>query len=327
MSILLLLQLLILEKLKKDYTGLVYNLDNESEFKRAKKDRLAISKVTSRLDKRHAEIKAPLLDATRRVDSARKEIKDELLAIQAPIKQQFAEHEAKEKARVDDIARRIAAIRDEGTWAAGYSPTAPDIQFVLDQTQSIAIDDTFGEWKGSAMLAKVETIEALEKLLAETQKREAEQAELERLRKEKEQREREEREARIAKEAAEKAKREAEEAAERTATKLRLAAVQRENETREKAEREIREANARAERAAAEERAKIEREREEKEREQVIKERAERERQADEAHRKTVKSEAAKSLYDCTSTIFLGDAEKIVEMISSGEVAHIRIIY
>jgi len=318
-----------LESLKKQYSGVVYDLDDEDEFKKAKKDSRAIGSVKARLDKRHAEIKAPLLEATRRVDGARKEIKDELLAIQDPIRNALVDHAEKEQQRIADITRRIAEIREEGTFAMQFPPSA-QVNLVLENTRAIAIDDSFGEWKGSAMLAKVETIEALEKLLAETQKREAEQAELERLRKEKEQREREEREARIAKEAAEKAKREAEEAAERTATKLRLAAVQRENEARqasERAEREIREANARAERAAAEERAKIEREQRAEEERKAIARREEEKLQRDEAHREKIHAEAVTSLHDCTSIISKADAQEIVDMIATGEVAHLRIVY
>ena len=310
--------------------SVVYDLTDEDQQKAARADRLKTGKVISRLDKAHANIKAPLLDASRKLDSRRKEIKDRLLAVQANSKGQLRVFEEAETARVSAIAERIQAMRD--CEMIGYGATAAIVEDQIGALRAEVIDDSYGEWKGSALLAKTETLEKLEVSLEQRKIYEAEQAELERLRAEKEERERAEREARIAVEAAAKAKHEAEYAAERA----RLEAEQKMLEEKERAERhrreaeknaarELAEANARAERAADVERGRIEREREAKAEREAAEARVKKAHRERIEHREDIEAQIRQSLY-----LFLDDDEKcqeIIDAVKDGSIPHLEIVY
>ncbi len=321
-----------LAEFRERYDGVVYDLDDEAQNKQARSDRHAIGKVISKLDSQHKAIKGPLLDVTRELDGVRKVLKDGFLEVQGRIKSQIEAHEAKEQARINDIAQRIEDIRMQLAFDAMRPPTAAELSSVIEAVQAIPIDDSFDEWKGSALLAKTETVEALEKLLADRQKYEAEQAELERLRAEKEQRERAEREARIAAEAADRAKREAEAAAEkarldaeRKVAEERGRAERERQEAAEKAERELTAANRRAERAADQERGRIEREQEEAERKAAAERAAEEARKAKQKHRAKIHIAIADALID--NGLADEQASVVIEAVKDGNIPHMQIVY
>lgn len=309
-----------LAEFRERYEGVVYDLDDDVQNKRARSDKLIIGKVIARLDRQHAAVKAPLLDATRRLDGRRKDIKDKMLAVQGPIKGQLEAHEAKEKARVDEHYAAIQAIR---VWAEGTEvAAASELEAYLQNVKAESLDD-FEEFKADALLAKTETIEALEKFLAERQQYEAEQAELERLRAEKAERERADREARIAAEAAQNAK----EKAEREAAHARQQVERERQEEVDRAARELDEANKRAERAAAEERGRIKRDQEKADREAAHKLAEEEARKAKRAHRVKITNEAKAAF---VSTLELTDeafAQELMDVIASGAIPHVKIVY
>ena len=337
-----------LAKFRDDYGSRVYDLSDPGQDKAARSDRLAIGRVIAALDRKHKEVKEPLLTATRLVDGRRKEIKDQLLEVQDHIKAQIEAHEQREQDRIDAIHACIGNIRELTNFSE--SPDSVAISKRLTYARAVMLDDSWQEFRADAALARTEVIEALESMLAERLEAEAEAAELTRLRAEAEAKERLEREERIAREAAEAAKREAEELAAREAGRVErekieaAAAAQKAlDEAAAKAKREQDEANAAAAKAvadaqakaqaaemaaaqaAADERARIEREQAEQAR------KAEQERKADEArkakrqHRAKIHSEAKAALIE--HGIADDTATLVVELIRDGKVAHVAIAY
>ena len=329
-----------LAELEERVGTIVYDLTDEAQHKQARSDKHQVGKTISRLDTAHATVKAPLLDATRRLDGRRKDIKDRLLAVQGNPKSQLEAHEAKEKARIDEHFERIQGIRG---WALETeAATASALQDYLDGVTDESLEG-FEEFKADAALAKTETIEALEKLLAERQKHEAEQAELARLREEKEARERADREAkivqdatdrarRLAEEDAHKARREAHEAtqeahrqAEEAASMERARVNLERQQALEKAEREVEEANRRAERAADEERERIKLRQKADADIERLRQQAEEKRKAQKKHRAEIHTEIKVALMEdgLDETI----AYDIVKSVAEGHVPHMEIVY
>ena len=310
-----------LTELEERIGTVVYDINDAAQHEQARWDKRHLGKVIARLDSAHAAVKRPLLDATNRLDGRRKYLKDRLLAVQGNPKGQLEAHEAKEKARIDEHFERIQEIREEGTFAPGFTPKASSVESVLEDLHAVHIDDSWEEFKADALLAKTETIEALEKLLAERQKYEAEQAELERLRAEKEERERADREARIAQEATEEAHRKAQEAASMERARVALERQQ----ALEKAERKVEEANRRAEQAVAEERARIEAAVKRHEAGQKAALQKDDERKAQKQYRKKVEAEAIAGLFEGGFDEEI--ATLVVELIKLKGVPHIHIVY
>jgi hypothetical protein len=239
------------------------------------------------------------------------ELRNEILAPRDAWEQAEKDRVAKhEQAIVSIVFYKTAAIADKDSqWLKG----------VIQNVESMVINDSFEEFEEQAKIAKYETLEYLRTTLSAREKYEAEQAELERLRQAEQLRQQQEREAQIARKAAEKATCEAEE-------KARLEA---ERVQREKAESDQREARLKAEKEAAELRAAqaAENERKRIEAEQVAKAEAERkalaEREANVAHKKQICSEALKGLTDLGVDEAMG--RMILNAINKKQVPHVSI--
>jgi hypothetical protein len=203
--------------------------------KQARSDRLAIGKVISKLDAKHKEIKAPLKARVDLLDGERKRIKDHLLEVQGGIKSQIAEHEAKLKAHEDELQARIDGIRALAVFDSAINSIL--IESRLDKVRVAPVDDTFEHRISDAALAKMQTTESLEKLLADTIAHEKAAAEEARLKAEAAVEEQRLREEKIAREAEERAQAEANEKAEREAA----AAIEAEKQAALKAEQLARE--------------------------------------------------------------------------------------
>jgi len=306
----------------KRYDNVVYDMDNEDQNKQARSDRLAIGKEIAALDRKHAEIKAPLLERTRILDGARKDIKDDLLDIQSKIKSQIeaheakiAEHQAMLQAKVDYFENHLAFLTSMG------QPTAAVMRGLLIEIKAIDVDDSYEHRKADATLAQIDAIKKLEAMIGEAEKREAEQAELEALRKAEAERAQKEREAQIAKEAAENARRDAEAAKQREIEAAQLAQRKAEEDAR-LAEQQ---AQAQVEAAAKAERERIERE------QQEAAAKAEAERQAEEAkkakvqHRNKIHKEAKASFI--AAGLDEQTATQVVTCIKDGLIKHVQVVY
>lgn len=298
-----------LEAFQKSHGGLVYDMAEEEQRKKARLDRREINAVVKSLDEEHDSIKAPFLEASKRIDATRKTIKDQFLELSNGIGDQLKAHEQAIQEKIDAISS--AAEIDP----AATSPE--EIDAIIARVSGTEIDDSFFDKKADAALAKEKTLKTLEQFKTQISERE----ELERLRKEQEEREAKEREERMVREAEERARREAEEKAQ--------AERQRQGEESrrrvEEAERQQKAAEERAEKAAQEERERIERERREAE------EKAEAARKADEAkkarqeHRAKIHKQAKESFMENGLDETVSTA--IVELIKDGKIKNVAINY
>ena len=198
-----------LAEFTSQHDGVVYDLTVPEQKKTARADKHAIGKVISRLDKAHAEKKAPLKLETDKLDSDRKRIKDGLLGLQENIKSQLEAHEKKAADIAEALQDRVTEIVELGVDYPGDNPTK--LAARLEEAKAIIVDDSFEDRKADATLAQVDSIKYLEDKLEAANKHEAEQKELAELREKDEKREREDREREIVKEATEKATKMAEE--------------------------------------------------------------------------------------------------------------------
>lgn len=321
---------------KKKYSDIVYDLNDPEQEKQARKDRLAIGKVISKLDKIHDEIKAPLKLQVDLIDNERKRIKDDLVSVQENIKSQIAEHERKQQELADKLQGMVDEIVALGRFVdnngIGYLPSSDDVDWRIKKLQSINIDDRYQYRKADAALAYMECEKTLAAVMTDALNREEKEAELVRLQKAEQERKQKEREEQIRQEAAAKAKRDAEIAAQRkideanrqqreaeeNARRQKEAAARREEELK-------RQADEQAKRAAQAERERIEKERADAEA------KAEAERKADEAkrkrkaHRATIQNDIIYDLskYDIDSEF----ARLLISEIESGIIRHLTINY
>jgi colicin import membrane protein len=155
-----------LAEFKEKYEGVVYDFTVKKNEKQARSDRFAIGKVVSALDAVHKELKAPLLEKTKLLDSHRKEIKDGLLEIQGDIKAQIEKHEKIEKDRVAAIQDRIDAIKHPAMTFSALNDTK-EIKTALDWVESVRIDDSFAEFQQEALFTKMDAAMALQKVYDE----------------------------------------------------------------------------------------------------------------------------------------------------------------
>lgn len=308
-----------LAEFKEKYKGVVYDFTVKKNEKQARSDRFAIGKVVSALDSAHKELKAPLLEKTKLLDSQRKEIKDGLLEIQGDIKAQIDKHEQIEKDRVDAIKERIALIKTSPDKAANWGAEA--IGEILKKVEAIKIDDTFAEFQQEALFTKMDAAMALQpmyddRLAFET--KQAEQAEATRQLEEKARKEREE-------QIAEQARLDAEKAAAKQVADAK--------EAQEKAERDAKQAKEDAERdkAQAVEDAKKEAQRkaDDEERARVQKENdrkaAEATRLADEEHRIKIEQGVIDGLV--AAGLQLMDAKVVIDAIEANAIPNLTINY
>lgn len=179
--------------LKHTYGGVVFDVTTAKGMAAAKAARAAVREPRFECETFRKELKAPILELGRQVDSRAKEITTALEAIEDPIHEQITNEEARkerereakikaEQERTEGIQRRIDAIRAWPINAAG-KPSVLVAQMLLD-ANSYTIGEEFAEFVPMATQAITASRAALVGIHAERLAHEAEQAKLEADRKE-----------------------------------------------------------------------------------------------------------------------------------------------
>jgi len=343
-----------LTEFKKQYEGIVYDLNDPAQDKQARSDRLSVGRVISLLDKTHKELKAPLKAKTDLIDHERKRIKDDLLGVQLLIKSQIEKHEKEISDKAEKLQDMVEELEVLPEFDPSYEYNSEAIQQRIKIANKIKIDDSYEHRKADALLAKTESIERLESLLETQLNIESEQAELQRLRDEEAARLQAEREELIRKEAAEKARLEAEqkaendrveaenkakaeiEAAEKAAQKkiddadeAKKKAIDDANREKLEAENAKKQQEAETKRretlAANQERERIEAEQAEAKRKQDEADKKEVAKKAKQAHRSKIHKAAKESFM--AQGIVESDATDLVNAIKDGKIANVELVY
>lgn len=199
----------------------------------------------------------------KKIDAARKHVRDTLETWKDEVRKPLTEWEATEKRRVDALLSTIAEF--DGVATDREQRRAKALRDRLAEVRAeVVTEERFGEYFGQAVAARDAAVAALERAIPEAEKREADAAELAKLRQEAAARAQQEREQQIAREAAERARIDAEQQAARAKAEAETAA-QREREAAERRELALKLEAEQAQRRAAEAeqaaRAKVEAER------------------------------------------------------------------
>ncbi len=238
--------------LRKEYEGVVYDVTTTEGMKAAKEARKAVSKPRIEIEKIRKEAKAPILELGRKLDGEAKRITEELLAIENPINEQIAAHEAKLEAERQALIKaeqdRVALIQHQlirlqaipQSYSSAVEPAK--LQAVITQLEDGLTFD-YAEFADQAETARQAALIALRPMHIEALERIEREAAAEAERVAQERRLLEERARFEAEQAEARRQREAEEArlaAERQAQEEALAAQRAELEraAREQAERE-----------------------------------------------------------------------------------------
>lgn len=253
-----------------------------------------VAQTKTYIDKEGKAVVDKLKELPKKVDAARKQIRDELDALSNDIRKPLTEWEEQEKAREEAEALKK--------------------QIELDHEEALQMNELFDLRKAEAERQRIAREEELKKQVAEQARLEAErkaQKEIEAAA----QRERE------AKEAQERAEREKQEVIQR--------AEQAAKEAKEKAEREVKEAQARADR---EKQAAIEAERKkafEAEQARLAEEERKRQedakRQEDKEHRRVFNQETLKALVSNGFDEKL--ATEFIKLVASNQIPHMTMNY
>lgn len=193
--------------LREKYATTVYDVTTTKGMQSAREGRAEIRTYRTSLEAKRKELKAPLLERGRLLDSEAKRITAELLRLEEPIdtaikaeeQRRAAEKAAAEEAerqRLAEIQGHINAIRDAAVRFASASSEDIDAYMLEMANLEITIED-YAELTGEALQAKQQTLDKLAELHTAALAREAEQErikaereELERLRAEQAERER-----------------------------------------------------------------------------------------------------------------------------------------
>lgn len=241
-------------ELQQRFAGVIYDLTKPEDRAVAIKARADLRTLRVGLEKIRTDLKEPVLERGRKIDSEAAELKAAIESVEDPIDQQIKKDEqrrkdeqlAKEKAEAERVARiqaRIAEIGELATDCVGKN--SGYISDALGEAREIQIGDEFGDFKATAAAAKARAIATLEQLHAGAVAME-EKAERERIAKLEE-------ETRLARERAEfEAQRKAEDERQRAEQARIVAENKRIAEERAKADADER---ARRERIAADEKA------------------------------------------------------------------------
>ena len=138
------------------YKDVVYDFSTKKNERQARSDRHAIGTVIGSLDAAHREEKAPLLERTKVLDAARKELKDRFQKVQGRIKSQIEAHEATVQKRIDDIQARITRIK--GAIDTCEHANSGQIKRVLTNLENLRIDESFEEFQNDALYAKMDAV-------------------------------------------------------------------------------------------------------------------------------------------------------------------------
>ena len=168
-----------------------------------------ISKFKVYFDREGKRLTDELKAKPKLIDAERKRTREILDALRDEVRKPLTDWETAETARTDVIKERITRMQSVPEIEAGSGL----LKSHLSKLELTDVDDSFGEFKGDAAIAKDKAILETKKNLEIAVKRETEKAELERLQKEAAEREQKEREEKLVKEAEERARKQAEYAA------------------------------------------------------------------------------------------------------------------
>jgi hypothetical protein len=227
----------LLEQIKDEVRSFVPDLSTVTGRKAIASLAAKVAKSKTYLDGLGKDLVADQKAAITTVDAERKRMRDDLDLLKIEARKPLTDWEDAEKTRVQvlnkrlaDLERMSAEVNPETFWEYG----SEGLRSILAIVESIAIDDSWQEFKLNAERAKEQVIGSLSLSIATRKKAEDDQAELDRLRSEQKERDQREHEERIAREAAQKAEQEAAEKAE----KERLRVEQEQQETQRKADQE-----------------------------------------------------------------------------------------
>ena len=201
-----------LKEFKDKYDNITYNLDDAKQNKQARSDKRSIGSLVARLDAKHKEVKAPLLDLTRKIDERRKLIKDDLRAVQLKISSQIDSHDKAIEEHTQMLQEKINVI----SFAADFeisNPISSDYELRISALKNIVIDESYEHRQENAENERVRMLDKLETLYSKAIQQEKDAKELQDLRDKQATQDIKDRDARIAKEAADNARIEAEKAA------------------------------------------------------------------------------------------------------------------
>lgn len=284
------------------------DMSNEADREAVRKIAFKVTKWKTALGDVGKKLADVQKEIPKKIDAARKRIKDDLEALQEDVRKPLTDWEDGEKARIEKHKIALEHIATLGKPLEGT--TAEALRSALAEVSAIIVGTDCGEFITEYAIAKETASQALTKALARAEKAEADAAELAKLRAADEARKAKEREDELRREGEERAKREAAEKAE--ADRIEKERVEAENKLlKEQAEQ-------RAKDAAAAERQKIEDER-------LAAEEAERAREKDRKHKAAINNEVLKALTDAGVGKDIG--KLVVKLIASGQVPHTKISY
>lgn len=182
-----------------------------------------VARSKTALDDLGKDLVSGIKKQAKTIDERRKHMRDTLDSLKDRVRRPLTEYEEKEKARQEELKRRLIELQEMGQ---ATLEDIPRLKEGLEKAQATVIDETWEPIRELAQQAKDKAVDHLTSFIAQLEKRDAERAELEALRKEKEEREAEERrrqqeqaqkerEEAIRKEEADKAEKQAAEAAKR----------------------------------------------------------------------------------------------------------------
>jgi colicin import membrane protein len=305
-----------LAEFKGKYIGVVYDFSVKKNEKQARSDRHTIGKTISALDAIHKDLKAPMLEKTKQLDSRRKEIKDGLLEVQEDIKAQIRKHEKVDLDRIEQIKCRIEAIKHPSrTFDDGMDLS--EIKSGLEWVQSVVIDETFEEFEKEALFTKIDSAMILQTLMTKVTAAKQEETERRELREEQAETARKEREENIRKQA----QLDAEEAS-KNQIAAAIAAKKEAEEAAEKAELDKVAAVQKAKDDAAAETKRIA---DKKEFEENLERLAQKRRQEDIDVRISIETRIIDALVD--QGLGLMDAKLVIDAVNLNKVPHLTIKY
>lgn len=329
----------------------IFDYEDKKGNKEARSHIYKLRQSISAIEKVRKAEKSESLAYGKGVDLAAKELTGELREMISVHEEPIKAIEDREKQRISLIKLIIDKIKLS---SENVFETSAHARHDYKSIKDIVIDDSYGEFKQDAELAKYKALESIEEQGKLLKEKEEKQQQLDRIEKEKAEKEKaeneriaekkqKEREKQITIEATQRVEREAKQR-EHNAEQKRIAELQRiERETKEAAEVEERkkqeeiarlqqekqEAIDKAEREKQEainaERARIQREREERERIERETKEAEEARQADVSHRRKIN----KAILEGMNSAGLDDAtaKNIIKMIVKKQIPNISINY
>ena len=230
----------LFDRIAEQARSIVFDINNSKDRDAIKSLARKVASSKTAFDAHGKELKEQYTAITSKIDADRKLFRDQCDALRDEIRKPLTDWEDAKKALDLLINEKVEHVKSFSLYTGEYSSAS--IQNLIDELNSIEINDSFGERKDEAELAKFKGIEALKAQYAIELSREEKEAEIARLaeieRKENErlqaienERIQKERDEKITLEAKQKAEREAEE----------KARIERERVQKEKDEAEQRE--------------------------------------------------------------------------------------